>query len=88
MSADSALTRAQERKFAKIDAAIDAGIEARLQRNMNVTLKVLTHGSVKLVNADRTVTPEGIHYYRKLEVAPPTFSIRTASDRKQVGESL
>ena len=72
MSADQALTRAQERRIAKIDAAIDAGIEARLQRNMSVTLKLLTNGSVKLVSADGTVTPEGTHYYSQLEVAPPT----------------
>ena len=72
MSADQALTRAQARRIAKIDAAIDAGREARLQKNMNVTLKLLTNGSVKLVSADGTVTPEGTHYYSKLEVAPPT----------------
>ena len=72
MSADSALTRAQERKFAKIYAAIHAGREARLQSNMNVTLKLPTNGSVKLVSADGIVTPEGTHYYSKLEVAPPT----------------
>ena len=72
MSVDQAPTQAQEQNFAKIDAAIDAGIEARLQRNMNATLKLLTKSSVKLVSADGTVTPEGTHYYSKLEVAPPT----------------
>ena len=61
MSADQALTRAQERSIAKIDAAINAGREARLQRNMSVTLKLLTNGSVKLVSADGTDTPEGTH---------------------------
>ena len=65
MSADQALTRAQSRRIAKIDAAIDAGREARIQKNMN--------GSVKLAHADGTVTPEGTHYYGKLEVAPPTI---------------
>ena len=73
MSADQAQTRAQAQIIAKIDAAIDAGREARLQKNMNVTLKLLTNCSVKLVNADGTVTPEGTHYYGKLEVAPPTI---------------
>ena len=89
MSADQALTRAQSRRIAKIDAAIDAGREARLQKNMNVTLKLLTNGSVKLVHADGTVTPEGTHYYGKLEVTPPTiFPYEQPLDRKQVGESL
>ena len=37
MSADKALTRAQSRRIAKIDAAVNAGREARLQQNMNVT---------------------------------------------------
>ena len=73
MSADQALTRAQSRRIATIDAAIDAGREARLQKNMNVTLKLLTNGSVKLVHADGTVTPEGTHYYGKLEVTPQLF---------------
>ena len=73
MSADQALTRAQARRIAKIDAAIDAGREARLQKNMNVTLKLLTNGSVKLVNADGTVTPEGTHYYGNLRSHPRLF---------------
>ena len=40
MSADQALTRAQERKNSKIDAAIAAGRVAQLQKSMNVTLKL------------------------------------------------
>ncbi len=40
MSADHALTRAQERMNSKIDAAVNAGITGQLQKSMNVTLKL------------------------------------------------
>ena len=58
MSADQALTRAQERKNSKIDAAITAGRVAQLQKSMSVTLKLTTGGSIKLVSADGTVSAE------------------------------
>ena len=35
MSADQALTRAQERNYRKIDAAMDSGLLPKLQKNMN-----------------------------------------------------
>ena len=73
MSADQALTRAQERKNSKIDAAITAGRVAQLQKSMNVTLKLTTGGSVRLVSADGTVSAEGRHYYGKLGVEPPSI---------------
>ena len=71
MSADQALRRAQERNYRKIDAAVDSGLLPKLQKNMNVTLKTLTGGSIKLVSADGTVTPEGLHYYNNVGVDPP-----------------
>ena len=73
MSADQALTRAQERKNSKIDAAITAGRVAQLQKSMNVTLKLTSGGSMRLVSADGTVSPEGRHYYSKLGVEPPSI---------------
>ena len=73
MSADQALTRAQERKNSKIDAAIAAGKMAQLQKSMNVTLKLTSGGSMRLVSADGTVSPEGRHYYSKLGVEPPSI---------------
>ena len=72
-SADQALTRAQERKNSKIDAAITAGRVAQLQKSMNVTLKLTSGGSMRLVSADGTVSPEGRHYYSKLGVEPPSI---------------
>ena len=74
MSADQALTRAQERKNSKTDAAITAGKVAQLQKSMNVTLKLTSGGSMRLVSADGTVSPEGRHYYSKLGVEPPSIS--------------
>ena len=73
MSADQALTRAQERKNSKIDTAITAGRVAQLQKSMNVTLKLTSGGSMSLVSADGTVSPEGRHYYSKLGVEPPSI---------------
>ena len=73
MSADQALTRAQERKNSKIDAAITAGRVVQLQRSMNVTLKLTCGGSMRLVSADGTVSPQGRHYYSKLGVEPPSI---------------
>ena len=73
MSADQALTRAQERKNSKIDAAIAAGRVAQLQKSMNVTLKLTSGGSMRLVSADGTVSDEGRHYYSKLGVEPPSI---------------
>ena len=61
MSADQAKMRAQERNYRKIDAAVGSGVLPKLQKTMNVTLKTLTGGSIKLVSADGTVTPEGQH---------------------------
>ena len=72
MSADQALRRAQERNYRNSDDAVDSGLLARLQKNMNVTLKTLTGGSIKLVSADGTVTPEGLHYYNNAGVDPPS----------------
>jgi hypothetical protein len=73
MSADQALTRAQERKNSKINAAVDAGFTAQLKKSMNVTLKLTSGGSMKLVSADGTVSPQGLHYYNKLGIAPPSI---------------
>ncbi len=73
MSADQALTRAQERKNSKIDAAIAAGRVAQLQKSMNVSLKLTSGGTIRLVNADGTVSPQGLHYYNKLGVEPPSI---------------
>ena len=72
MSADQALTRAQERNYRKIDAAVDSGLLARLQKNMHVTLKTLTGGSIKLVSADGAATPEGVHDCNNAVVEPPS----------------
>ena len=72
MSADQAKMRAQERNYRKIDAAVGSGLLPKLQKTMNVTLKTLTGGSIKLVSADGTVTPEGLHYYNNAGVAPPS----------------
>ena len=74
MSADQASTRAQERMNSKIDAAIAAGNMAQLQnRKMTVTLRLHTNSSVKLVDADGTVSEAGRHYYNTLTIAPPTI---------------
>ena len=72
MSAEPVLTRAQERNHQTIDVAVNSGLLPKLQRNMNVTLKTLTGGSIKLVSADGTVTPEGLHYYNNAGVDPPS----------------
>ncbi len=61
MSADQALTRAQERMNSNIDAAVDTGIIAQLQKSMNVTLKLASGISVRLVSADGVPTREGAH---------------------------
>ena len=71
MSADQAKMRAQERNYRKI-AAAGSGLLPKLQKTMNVTLKTLTGGSIKLVSADGTVTPGGLHYYNNAGVAPPS----------------
>ena len=73
MSADHALTRAQERMNSNIDAAVDTGIAAQLQKSMNVTLKLASGRSVRLVNADGVPTREGTHYYSKLAIDPPAI---------------
>ena len=72
MSADQALTRAQERNYRKVDAAVASGLLPKLQRNMNVTLKTATGGSIKLVSADGSVTAEGKYYYNDAGVDPPS----------------
>lgn len=48
MSADQALTRAQERMNSNIDAAVNAGITGQLQKSMNVTLKLASGKSARL----------------------------------------
>lgn len=74
MSADQAMTRAQERMNSKINAAIAAGNVAQLQnKSMKVTLRLPTNSSVKLVDADGTVSDAGRHYYQKLGIAAPTI---------------
>ena len=73
MSADGAVTRAQERMNSNIDAAVNAGITGQLQKNMNVTLKLASGRSVRLVSADGVPTREGIHYYSKLGIDPPAI---------------
>ena len=74
MSADHALTRAQERMNSKIDAAVNAGITGQLQKKtMNVTLKLVSGSSVRLVSSDGVPTREGTHYYSKLGIDPPAI---------------
>ena len=73
MSADHALTRAQERMNSKIDAAVNAGITGQLQKSMNVTLKLASGSSVRLVSSDGVPTREGNYYYSKLGVDPPAI---------------
>ena len=74
MSADHALTRAQERMNSKIDAALNAGIAGQLQKkSMNVTLKLASGSSVRLVSSDGVPTREGTHYYSKLGIDPPAI---------------
>ena len=72
-SADQSYHRAQERMNAKINAAINAGNVAQLQKSMNVTLRLPTNSSVKLVSADGTVSAEGRHYYNTIGINPPTI---------------
>ena len=67
------ITPRQERKNAKIDAALESGFTAQLQKSMNVTLKLTSGGTVKLVSADGTVSPQGLHYYNKLGIEPPSI---------------
>ena len=59
MSADQALTRAQERMNSNIDAAVNAGSTGQLQKSMNVALKLASGKSVRLVSADGVPTREG-----------------------------
>ena len=74
MSADHALTRAQERMNSKIDVAVNAGITGQLQKkSMNVTLKLASGSSVRLVSSDGVPTREGTHYYSKLGIDPPAI---------------
>ena len=72
MSADEAETRAQERNYQRVDVALTSGMLPKQQKNMSVTLKTATVGSIKLVNADGTVTPDGLHYYDNVGVEPPS----------------
>ena len=73
MSADGAVTRAQERMNSNIDAAVNAGITGQLQKSMNITLKLASGRSVRLVSSDGTVSSEGRHYYSKLGIDPPAI---------------
>ena len=73
MSADQSMTRAQERMNSKTDAAIAAGNAAQLQKSMNVTLKLPTNSSVRLVSADGTISAEGRRYYNKFGIGAPTI---------------
>jgi len=73
MSADQALTRAQERMNSDIDAAVDSGVAAQLQKSMNVTLKLTSGRSVRLVSPDGVPTREGAHYYSKIAIDPPAI---------------
>ena len=68
MSADQALGRQHERDREKVDAAILGGHQSKLQKNMNVTIKTLSGGSIQLVSADGTVTDAGRHYYTSVGV--------------------
>ena len=70
MSAEQSMTRAQERNYRNINVAVDSGLLPELQNDMNVTLKTLPGGSIKLVSADGAVTPEGLHYYNNAGVTP------------------
>ena len=56
-----------------IDAAVDTGITAQLQKSMNVTLRLASGRSVRLVSADGVPTREGAHYYSKLAIDPPAI---------------
>ena len=73
MSADQSMIRAQERMNTNINAAINAGNVAQLQKSMNVTLRLPTNSSLKLVSADGTVSAEGRHYYNTIGINPPTI---------------
>ena len=73
MSADQALTRAQERMNSNINAAVNAGITGQLQKSMNITLKLASGRSVRLVSADGVPTREGTYYYSKLGIDPPAI---------------
>ena len=73
LSADQSVIRGQERMNTKINAAINAGNVAQLQKSMNVTLRLPTNSSVKLVSADGTVSAEGRHYYNTIGINPPTI---------------
>ena len=73
LSADQSVIRAQERMHSNINAAINAGHAAQLQESMNVTLRLPTHSSVRLVSADGIVSAEGRHYYNTMGINPPTI---------------
>ena len=73
MSANHALTRAQERMNSNIDAAVNTGMTGQLQKSMNVTLKLASGKSVRLVSADGVPTREGAHYYSKLGIEVPAI---------------
>ena len=89
MSADQALTRARERNYRKVDVAVASGLLPKLQRNMNVTLKTATGGSIKLVSADGSVTAEGRHYYDNDGADPPSvFAYEQPLEKWQMGERL
>ena len=73
MSADQSMIRAQERMNDNSNAAINAGNAAQLQKSMNVTLRLPTNSSLKLVNADGTVSAEWRYYYNAIGINPPTI---------------
>ena len=73
MSANHALTRAQERVNSNIDAAVNTGITGQLQKSMNVTLKLASGSSVRLVSSDGVPTREGTYYYSKLGIEVPAI---------------
>ena len=73
MSANHALTRAQERMNSNIDAAVNTGITGQLQKSMNVTLKLASGRSVRLVSSDGVPTREGTYYYSKLGIEVPAI---------------
>ena len=47
------------RNYRRVDAVAASGVLPEQQKNMNVALKTATGGSIKLVDADGAVTPEG-----------------------------
>ena len=58
--------------FPDIDAAMNAGARAAIDKKMRASLILANGRKVPLVSGSGEATPEGVHYYRMLGVSPPT----------------